>query len=180
MSIVTKTGDRGETGLYGGKRVPKDSSRIETYGTVDELNAVIGCVLAQHGLTQEMAKQLTHLQHLLFRVGADLATPTDSKAKTQRIEPEHVTEIEKEIIVLESSLAPQQTFILPGGSEAAALLHLARTVCRRAERCLVHLKAQEPVNEQVLIFLNRLSDYLFLLARKANASTDRGDVEVRY
>ena len=180
MSIVTKTGDHGETGLYGGKRLPKDHPRIEAYGTVDELNAVIGCVLAQTGLTETMATQLTHLQHLLFRVGADLATPMESKAKTQRIEPEHVAELEKEIDALESSLAPQQTFILPGGSEAAALLHLARTVCRRAERCLVHLKAQEPVNEQVLIFLNRLSDYLFLLARKANADTGTGDVEVRY
>ncbi len=180
MSIVTKGGDTGETGLFGGKRVSKDSARIEVYGTVDELNAVIGMVLAEEELQGKARTQLTALQHLLFRLGGDLATPLELDAKRDRVLGEHVAEIELAIQGLEDSLPPQTAFVLPGGCRVSALLHLARTVCRRAERLVVRLRRDEPINDQVLICLNRLSDYLFLLARRMNHDLSDGDTEVRY
>ena len=180
MSIVTKTGDKGETSLFGGDRVPKDATRIEAYGTVDELNALIGVIVADARLSEQIRPHLQSLQHLLFRMGADLATPLSKKEKVERMSDQHVAEIELAIQDLEVLLPAQKTFILPGGSQVAAFLHLARAVCRRAERLVVKLHREEGINTQAIIFLNRLSDYLFLLARKVNVDTGKGDIEVRY
>ncbi|MBI1813102.1 cob(I)yrinic acid a,c-diamide adenosyltransferase [Candidatus Peregrinibacteria bacterium] len=179
MTIVTKTGDKGQTGLFGGKRIPKDYARIHAYGTVDELNAAIGVALAEEGFSRETRANLTRLQHLLFRVGGDLATPLATRAKQDRIGSSHVTEIDVWIFSLEALLPPQTQFILPGGNRRASLLHLARTVCRRAERWVVTLEKQEEINHDVLVFLNRLSDFLFLAARQA-AIEEGGEVTVRY
>ncbi len=180
MSIVTKTGDGGTTGLYGGTRVSKDHPRICAYGDVDELNAVVGVVLTCDGLSADARKQLTEIQHLLFRVGGDLATPSQKESKQERVSAEHVAHVEEWITFIENSLLPQRSFILPGGTAAAAQLHLARTVCRRAERSLVALQQKETVNFQVAVLLNRLSDYFFVLARKVNADAKVWDTEVRY
>ena len=181
MTIVTKTGDKGMTGLFGGKRVSKDDVRIHAYGTVDELNAMIGLAIAQHDLPEEIDRQLLRIQNLLFRMGADLATPIENnEAKVPRMEQEHVTEIDGWIHSLEQELPPLQSFILPGGSELAAILHLARTITRRAERWVVALAAKEQVGENVVIYLNRLSDYFFLLAEKANRDSGTANVPVTY
>lgn len=176
MSIVTKTGDDGTTGLYGNVRTSKDSPRMEAIGTVDELNALLGCVIAE-GAT---APQLTRTQNLLFILGADLATPIDSFQEMKRITNEHIAELEVWIGETEPALPRLQWFILPGGSKAGALLHHARTVCRRAERCVVTLKAQEPVNPHIGIFLNRLSDLLFILARQVNLDQNKDEIRVEY
>lgn len=180
MSIVTKTGDKGTTGLYGGERLPKDHPRICAYGDVDELNAVIGVVLASAHLPIDARKQLTAIQHLLFRVGGDLATPLQKESKQERVSVEHVQRVEEWIRQIEATLAPQRSFILPGGTSAAAHVHHARTVCRRAERSVVSLQNLEQVNPDVQILLNRLSDYFFLLARKLNAEAKVWDTEVKY
>ncbi|PIR48196.1 ATP:cob(I)alamin adenosyltransferase [Candidatus Peregrinibacteria bacterium CG10_big_fil_rev_8_21_14_0_10_55_24] len=165
MSITTRTGDDGTTGLYGGKRVSKASKRMEAIGTVDELNAILGVVLTQP-LEQHLTDVLRRVQHLLFAVGADLAAPEG----TERITTAHVKLLEAQIALLEQELPTLTHFILPGGSSAGALLHQARTVCRRAERAVVALEPIEPVAESLRLFLNRLSDYLFLAARSANAA----------
>lgn len=180
MSIVTKTGDQGTTGLYGGRRVSKDHARIRACGTVDELNAALGVVLAESALPAGIRSPVLHVQHMLFRVGGDLATPPEQKEKQQRVGPEHVREIEGWIAALEKALPPQMSFILPGGTRVSALLHLSRTVCRRAEREAVALSHEESINAHVVVLLNRLGDYLFLLARQANAAQGVGDVEVQY
>ncbi len=180
MSIVTKTGDKGTTGLFGGERVAKHSPRLEAYGTVDELNAAFGIVLTSSGLTSSLRARLTSIQHMLFRVGGDLATPLQKKEKRERIGVADVRDLEEWITALESSLPPQRQFILPGGCPAAAHLHFARTVCRRAERRVTALATIEEINPQVQIYLNRLSDYLFVAAREANQKTGTGDVEVQY
>ena len=179
-SIVTKTGDGGTTGLYGGMRMPKDHPRICAYGDVDELNAVLGVVLTSDGLSASAQSQLTEIQHLLFRVGGDLATPLEKESKQERVSVEHVDKIEEWIRQIEGALTPQRSFILPGGMPAAAQLHLARTVCRRTERSIVRLQHVESVNLQVPILINRLGDYFFLLARKVNADVKVWDTEVRY
>lgn len=180
MSIVTRTGDKGTTGLYGGARLPKDHPRVCAYGDIDELNAVLGVVLASAHLSVETRAQLTEVQHLLFRVGSDLATPLEKQAKQERVSAEHIQRIEEWIAQMEGHLPPQKAFILPGGTSAAAHLHHARTVCRRAERSVVALQKNEPANPDVAVFLNRLSDYLFLAARSANHAAGGGDVEVHY
>jgi cob(I)alamin adenosyltransferase len=180
MTIVTKTGDTGTTGLFGGERRSKDDARIEAYGTVDECNAVLGIVLIQPNMPDDARKQLLHLQHLLFRVGGDLATPMGKHEKQERMSAKHVEELEEWIQEIEPSLPTQMAFILPGGSSLSAHLHLARTVCRRAERRVVTLARQEEVNEHAQIFLNRLSDYLFVLARKMNADSSIEDTKVEY
>lgn len=179
-SIVTKTGDDGSTGLYGGQRVGKDSLRIEAYGTVDELNAHLGVILATLDFPTLLSDQLKIIQHLLFRVGGDLATPYDVKTKQDRVEVKHTEQIETWIKEFETALPPQKSFILPGGSLLAAHIHTARTVCRRAERHAVTLHRSDRVNDEVLKLLNRLSDYLFLLARVVNKELRVGDTEVRY
>lgn len=179
MSIVTKTGDKGITGLYGGARVSKHDPRIEAIGTVDELNATIGAAIAS-GMPLPLQDPLLRIQHALFRVGGDLATPLTRQEKEERVGPEHVEVLEEWIRTLESSLPPQTKFILPGGSSAGAHLHCARTICRRAERIVVRLMSTEAINPGVQIYLNRLSDYLFLAAREVNRLEGIPDVEVQY
>ncbi len=180
MSIVTRTGDKGDTGLFGAERTSKASSRLHAYGTVDELNAVLGVLLAEHPLPEPLNSQVSRIQHLLFVVGADLATPMSGPTNTKRVLENHVGTLERWIDELEEQLPPLQSFILPDGSAAGATLHLARTVCRRAERWVVALKETEAINPQVLIFLNRLSDYLFLAARGANRAGGIQETAVRY
>jgi cob(I)alamin adenosyltransferase len=169
MKIYTRTGDLGETGLFGGPRLGKDTARIETYGTVDELNAVLGLVRAEP-LAAELVELLARVQTELFEVGAELATVDPVAKKTRTIGPLHVEALEAEIDRQEQTLPPLRNFILPTGVRASALLHLARTVCRRAERQLVRLvrSSQEPISLVLLSYLNRLGDLLFVLARVAN------------
>ena len=175
--IYTKSGDSGETGLGDGTRVPKDSPRVAAYGEVDELNAVLGLVGAYCPDCPESAL-LRGIQNDLFDVGADLCVPpTESEApgKALRVTPAQAERLEQAIDRLNEKLEPLKSFVLPGGIQASAWLHLARTVCRRAERAVVTLMRGETVNPQVLIYLNRLSDFLFVLARVANDG-GRGDV----
>ena len=176
--IYTKSGDGGETGLGDGSRVPKDAARVVAYGEVDELNAVLGLVNANCPDCPEAAL-LRIIQNDLFDVGADLCVPVtnhEEAEKMLRVVPAQYERLEKAIDRLNEDLQPLRSFILPGGTTAAAWLHLARTVCRRAERAVVTLMRTEKVNEQVLIYLNRLSDFLFVLARVAN-SNGKGDVK---
>ena len=180
MSIVTKTGDGGTTTLYGKGRVHKCSKRLHALGTIDELNALIGLILAQTDQPQ-LRPHLTMIQHMLFRAGADLATPNNVTGSTvQRIRPEDTSQIEEWITELEQTLPPQRSFLLPSGSLGGSLLHYARTICRRAERWIVDLAKDEHTNQAVQIFVNRLSDYLFLLARKMNRDSGNSEVEVQY
>ncbi|MDD8017024.1 MAG: cob(I)yrinic acid a,c-diamide adenosyltransferase [Bacteroidota bacterium] len=177
MKIYTKTGDRGETGLFGGERVPKDALRIEAYGTVDELNSVLGIVrsLKPH---RTIEKILAKVQNDLFVVGADLATPKGKKNSViPRIKNSHASSLEKIIDALEENLHPLKTFILPGGSVIASHLHFARTVCRRAERQAVRLSRNEDIGDAIIIYLNRLSDLLFVLARFANHCEDHAETK---
>jgi cob(I)alamin adenosyltransferase len=174
--IYTKSGDQGETGLGDGTRVPKDHPRVTAYGRVDELNAVLGLVLLQD-LGPE-AELLRSIQNDLFDVGADLCVPaTEGEPPGQRlrVRPEQATRLESAIDRLNANLTSLTSFVLPGGTPAAAWCHFARTVCRAAERDVVTLAAKERVNPQVVIYLNRLSDLLFVLARVCN-DNGRGDV----
>jgi cob(I)alamin adenosyltransferase len=163
--IYTKAGDGGQTGLGDGTRVPKDHPRVTAYGEVDELNAVLGLAVAHlpAGPTREL---LRGVQNDLFDVGADLCIPPP--AGGLRVTPAQAERLERAIDAANERLSPLTSFVLPGGSPAAAWLHLSRTVCRRAERAVVTLKAAEPVGEPVVMYLNRLSDLLFVLARQAN------------
>ena len=168
MKIYTKTGDRGETALFGGERVPKDALRIEAYGTVDELNSVLGIIRSLNP-ERKLDTILLKLQNELFVVGADLATPIAIRRSIiPRIHRSNVTSLEKLIDRFEKPLQPLKAFILPGGSPVASYLHFARTVCRRAERHAVRLSRNEDVGVAVIVYLNRLSDLLFVLARYAN------------
>lgn len=178
MKIYTKTGDNGETSLFGGKRVWKDDLRIAAYGTVDELNAVIGIALTEID-DKELCSLLLSLQNELFVLGSDLATPLDKGNKgfvIPRIEKENYQRLELLIDKYEAKLPELKNFILPGGSKGAANLHLARTVCRRAEREVVSLSKNEEINSEVEIYLNRLSDLLFVLARYQNFITGTADI----
>jgi cob(I)alamin adenosyltransferase len=168
--IYTKTGDGGETALGGGGRVPKDHPRVAAYGSVDEVNAVLGLLLAQDPTLPE-ADLLKSIQNDLFDVGADLCRPQskeEEKKKPLRVRPEQVARLEQTIDRLNAALSPLNSFVLPGGTESAAWCHLARTVCRRAERDVVTLARSEAINPQVLTYLNRLSDLLFVLSRVYN------------
>lgn len=168
MKIYTKTGDTGETSLFAGGRVRKDDLRVEAYGTVDELNSVLGMVRA-FGVSDEVDGWLETVQNDLFRVGADLATPLDAKADwIVRVTGEEAKLLEQAIDQMDDTLEPLKTFILPGGVQAAATIHLARTVCRRAERLCVKLDSVTDINETLILYLNRLSDFLFTLARYVN------------
>lgn len=184
MKIYTRTGDDGETSLFGGGRVRKDNLRIETYGTVDELNAVIGIVrselsretAADYSFRTPLDELFAKIQHHLFDLGAELATPDAAKHGTELLTLENVTELENAIDKYEESLDPLKQFILPGGSALASELHLARCVCRRAERLMVGIDTPQPVREIALQYVNRLSDLLFVLARAANAAIGQADV----
>ncbi|RMF78742.1 MAG: cob(I)yrinic acid a,c-diamide adenosyltransferase [Chloroflexi bacterium] len=178
MKIYTKTGDDGTTSLFAGGRVPKTHLRVECYGTVDELNSVIGVARSMNpsGLADEW---LTHLQHDLFNLGADLATPRDAKAEwVVRIDATHIAWLEETIDRMDTDLPTLKAFILPGGTPAAAHIHVARTVCRRAERRAILLAEQEHIGEHIIPYLNRLSDFLFTLARWENL--EGGETEEKW
>ena len=167
--IYTKTGDEGMTGLGGGSRVPKDSARVEAYGTVDELNSQLGVALAT-GLSDRLVAELALVQNELFDLGADLATPADSQARhpVPTVQARHIELLEALIDELNEVVGPLANFLLPGGSPGAADLHVARTICRRAERVATRLGREEPIGPTVLPYLNRLSDALFVMARYEN------------
>ena len=168
MKIYTKFGDSGETALYGGTRKPKDALQIEALGTVDELNAYIG--YAQTLIEdEEISAMVIRIQNHLFSLGADLATPeTHTKSAEMRITSDFTTEMESAIDTFSDELPPLTNFILPGGCVAGSLLHVARAVCRRSERCVVRLSHETDVNPEIIRCLNRLSDLLFILARVVN------------
>ena len=168
--IYTRGGDAGETSLGDGARVPKSHLRIVAYGTVDELNAALGLVLAGD-VSDDLRAALERIQNELFDLGADLAVPVDDHRRERlRVDASQVEALEDLCDRTNAQVEPLRSFVLPGGTETAARLHLARTVCRRAERLVVELAAAEPVTPEALAYLNRLSDLLFLLARAANAS----------
>lgn len=170
MKIYTRTGDRGETSLAYGKRVPKNSLRVEGYGTVDEANSAIGVIMAalpNEEWTQPLVLELKQIQTKLFHIGSELATPADKTVHWPAKE-EDVQFLETAIDWKDQQLTPLQQFILPGGHLAAAYTHLARTIVRRAERCATSVAMEEPLNPIVVRYLNRLSDYLFVLARYIN------------
>lgn len=169
MKIYTKTGDKGTTALFGGKRVSKADLRIETYGTVDELNSYVGLVRDQP-VNQNRKSILVEIQDRLFTIGSILATePGNTKVKIPSLAEEDVTALEKEIDILDASLPAMKSFVLPGGHQSVSFCHVARTVCRRAERLVIALDAQEKIDAIVVQYLNRLSDYLFVLSRKMSA-----------
>lgn len=179
MKIYTRTGDAGDTGLFGGGRVPKDDIRVEAYGDVDELNAVLGVVRSTNPFPRIDDLLLT-IQHDLFAVGALLATPDRAKMEQHlskaALDDKRISELERAIDSCDADLEPLKTFILPGGGEKAAALHFARTVCRRAERRVVTLAAKVEIPTIVIVYLNRLSDLLFTLARLANKNAGTGEV----
>lgn len=178
--IYTRTGDGGETSLLGGRRVRKDDSRIEAIGSVDEVNAAIGLVrleLSRSGVAPEgVDGVLAQSQHRLFDLGAELATPSENRTRKTALGDSHVSQLEDAIDRFEAGLEPLRAFILPGGAAAAAQLHMARCVCRRSERRLVELAAVEPIRGELLRYVNRLSDLLFVLARAVNQANRVPDV----
>jgi cob(I)alamin adenosyltransferase len=171
-SITTKSGDQGDTGLGDGTRVPKDHPRVAAYGSVDELNSVLGLLLAScPDLEPAIAGEVRRIQNDLFDVGADLCMPaeeSESPGSRLRVTEEQTQFLEKAIDLYQAKQQPLRSFILPGGTPASAWCHLARTICRRAERDVVTLARSEKVGPEVVIYLNRLSDYLFVLARRLN------------
>ncbi|HJP85584.1 MAG TPA: cob(I)yrinic acid a,c-diamide adenosyltransferase [Gemmatimonadaceae bacterium] len=179
MKIYTKTGDKGDTGLFGGGRVPKDDPRVEAYGDVDELNAAIGMARAIEPLPR-IDEVLVPMQRDLFSIGALLATPDLDKMHKHlakaNIDDRRIRELEQAIDDCDRDLDPLKAFIIPGGSKKGAILHIARTVCRRAERRVVHLQRDVEIPELVVIYLNRLSDLLFTLARLSNVLSGAGEV----
>jgi cob(I)alamin adenosyltransferase len=168
MKIYTKTGDKGQTSLIGGTRVPKYHLRIETYGTVDELNSHIGLIMCQD-IAPEYKKLLKEIQDRLFTIGATLAAdPEKSKMKIPDLHETDIVLLEQEMDLMNEVLPPLKHFVLPGGNTTVSYCHIARCVCRRAERLTVELAEKSFVDEKVSVYLNRLSDYLFVLARKLN------------
>lgn len=177
MKIYTRTGDRGQTGVIGG-RVSKDDPRVEAYGTIDELNAFVGAAVAalsseQHG---EMKKDLVEIMHELFDCGSDLAIAKPG-VRPYKVTPEMAGRLEQLIDKYDAKTPDITRFILPGGTAASAALHVCRTVCRRAERRVVTLAKEQEINEHVLVYLNRLSDLFFTMARAANAMDGEQDIE---
>ncbi|HIB8180928.1 TPA: cob(I)yrinic acid a,c-diamide adenosyltransferase [Elizabethkingia anophelis] len=171
FKIYTKTGDKGETALYGGTRVSKASARVEAYGTIDELNAFIG-IAKSYIDDSDCLKQLAEIQYDLFTLGSEAATPIDkvylANGKSRlpvTIKEEDISKLEVWMDKMDESLEPLQFFILPGGGKAATFLHAARTICRRAERGMVFLNETEEVRPELIKYLNRMSDYLFVMAR---------------
>jgi len=190
MKIYTRTGDQGQTGLYGGTRVSKADPRVAAYGDVDELNACLGMVRAQGELAEDIVALLEQLQKDLFAIGARLANPSDKPSRRSTIgdgrstidderltiDAADIVRLEAAIDRLEAELPPLRRFILPGGSRAGALLHFSRTVCRRAERAIVSLGA-EHVDQHLVIYVNRLSDLLFVMARAVNHRASQPEIE---
>ncbi len=199
MKIYTKTGDKGTTSLFGGKRIDKDSLRIEAYGTVDELNSLIGVILSGYSssksegrveklsrssqpIRETQSKQVRTIRNMLFRVqselfvlGTDLATPKDARVKVKRVNKPMIDKLEREIDDIDKDLPKLKNFILPGGGRVGAKLHLARTITRRAERSMVALSKQERINPFALSYINRLSDWLFVFARFVNKIDGAGE-----
>ncbi|TWT82832.1 Cob(I)yrinic acid a,c-diamide adenosyltransferase [Planctomycetes bacterium CA13] len=177
MKIYTRTGDSGSTGLFGGPRVSKDDDRIEAYGTVDELNAVLGTARSEQ-VSETIDAQLQQVQNELFSIGAELATPDPDQHDMRIINESHVTRLEQWIDQHEQTLTPLKNFILPAGTTAATQLHLSRAVCRRAERRVVTLVRRHDVKvtEASIVYLNRLSDLLFVLARVVNVEAGVAEV----
>ena len=179
MKIYTKTGDKGETGLFGGERVSKHSTRLDAYGTIDELNSFLGLAILEVN-NQEIKNIIKEIQQKLFVVGSDLATPQtekNQKLKITRTPDEYIDETEKLIDKFESQLDELKNFILPGGSKGSALLHICRTIARRAEREIVALKNTEEIGNNIVIFLNRLSDLFFVLSRFENKYSNIPDTK---
>ena len=175
MKIYTKFGDTGESVLYGGTKLGKDAPQFEAIGTVDELNAYIGYAQTLIKDT-DLSELLSRVQNHLFAVGADLATPTThTKSADMRISKDFTTEMETAIDTLSAELPPLKNFILPGGCPAGAILHIARGVCRRSERCVVRLSRETDINMEIVRSLNRLSDLLFVLARTVNCRADTSE-----
>jgi cob(I)alamin adenosyltransferase len=177
VKIYTKTGDQGTTGLFGGAPGDQNDPRVEAYGTVDELNAAIGVARAEP-LPADVDPVLAHVQTDLFTLGAELAVVAgkEDKLRMRLIDEDDVRALENAIDASEALLPPLSSFVLPGGDRGAALLHLARTVCRRAERRVLTARATAPVRREVIVYLNRLSDLLFVLARRQNAAMNVPDV----
>jgi cob(I)alamin adenosyltransferase len=177
MKIYTKTGDKGDTGLFGGARVSKSSQRVSAYGDVDELNSVLGVVTA-HTSDAEAIERMRQIQSDLFVLGAELAKNPDKQVDLGMplLADNDIERLERLIDTLDEALPALKTFILPGGTQSAAFLHLARTTCRRAERSVVHLAKSEPVRAELVRYLNRLSDLLFTMARADNARAGTPDV----
>jgi cob(I)alamin adenosyltransferase len=175
-TIYTRKGDKGETSLGGGQRVPKNSARVAAYGAVDELNSAIGVTVA-HGLSPRLREMLPVIQNELFHLGSDLAFREEDKQKYNlpQIEDRHVQRLEEWIDELNDVVGPLRNFILPGGSIGAAQLHVARTICRRAERDVLTLAREEPIGGLVMPYLNRLSDLLFVMARYENHQRGSGE-----
>jgi cob(I)alamin adenosyltransferase len=173
--IYTRTGDKGQTSLLGGGRVPKDAPRVEAYGALDEANSWVGAARAQ-GQDPLLDRTLELVQHRLYNCSSNLATPPGSEFEPPQIEAEDVAFLEQAIDRFEQETGALTSFVLPGGSALAGALHVARTVCRRAERRMVTLSAEEPVDPLVLKFVNRCSDFLFAAARYANRVQERPDV----
>jgi cob(I)alamin adenosyltransferase len=184
MKIYTKTGDKGTTALFGGTRVPKHHIRIESYGTVDELNAHIG-LLKDQDINPHYIDLLSHIQDRLFTVGAILATDPEKailksgkeRLNIPKISEENIERLEKEMDDMNDSLPPMTNFILPGGHQTVSFCHIARCVCRRAERLAAALNDLEPVEPNTLMYLNRLSDYLFVLARKLSSDLQANEIK---
>jgi cob(I)alamin adenosyltransferase len=176
MKIYTKTGDKGQTSLIGGTRVPKHHIRIEAYGTVDELNSWVG--LLRDTIEDNHVKEiLVEVQDRLFTIGSHLASdPEKTKMKLPELKKEDVELFEKEIDEMDKVVPPMKSFVLPGGHSTVSHIHIARCICRRAERCTIHLAENNPVEEIIIQYLNRLSDYLFMLSRKI--SHDLGAEEI--
>ena len=165
--IYTKTGDSGDTALGDGERVLKDSLRVSAYGNVDELNASIGIITLY--ANTELKRKLKNIQNDLFDIGADLCVPISEKNKDRlRLSTNQIETLELEIDEMNSILEPLNSFVLPGGCRSATFLHMARTICRRAERSVVSLKSKEEINDNTLVYLNRLSDWLFVASRVEN------------
>lgn len=176
MKIYTKTGDKGLTSLFGGKRVPKHHLRIEAYGTVDELNSYIGLIRDQK-MDSDTFNVLIEIQDRLFTLGSMLATePGNEKVKVPQLFEEDITLLEKEIDKMNETLPEMRSFVLPGGHQTVSFCHLARCVCRRAERLAVHLAEVEQVQELIVKYLNRLSDYLFVLSRKLTQDNNAKEI----
>ena len=176
MKIYTKTGDKGMTKLVGSSIVDKDSDRVESYGTIDELNSWVGYIISQLPQeNQEIKEELEALQHLLFDAGTDLSTPIEAQ-RPFKLQKESVHWLEQRIDFYTAQSPDIDRFILPGGTPAASMVHVARTIARRAERIIVRLNWTAKINEEVLIFTNRLSDYFYALARYLNVQAQRPDV----